>query len=314
VSAAPQRFGQALKNVFSPYYVYRPGQFVRRVVGDRSSDAEARLPLPWGATITCHPQESVGRGIQRRGVYDLGVCEVLLRLADPGETAVDVGANIGQMTSALAHAVKRSGRVIAFEPHPAVYALLDKNVREWRARPSAPTIEAHQEALSDRDGVAELATDVFGLNEGSASLEPLAQPRHAKDVHTVRVRRVDDVLGDKARVGVMKLDVEGHELHALRGAQAALTTGRIRDLVVEEQDEPPTPVTRLLAQHGYTLMRIGEQLRGPIVGALDDPTIAVGFGLAQSLLATLDPQRALERLKLRGWATYGVGPAAKLRR
>jgi FkbM family methyltransferase len=303
-----------LANIFSPYYAFRPSQLVRRVVGEARSVNEDRFVLPWGVTITCHPRESVGRGIRRRGLYDLAVCETLLRLTDGGETAIDVGANVGQMTSLLAHAVGPSGHVLAFEPHPDVFGLLTRNAREWMAKPSAATIEARQEALSNADGVGELSTDVFKTNEGSASLEPLTSERFGKDVHTVRVRRLDGVLGADARIGVAKLDIEGHELHALEGSRDALAAGRIRDIVLEERNEPPTPVTRLLGEHGYAVMQIGLCLRGPRLGPLSDCTVTRGFGDDRSLLATLAPDRAVERLGARGWAIYGVGPAGRAER
>ncbi len=302
---------QGLANVFSPYYVFRPRQLVQRVVGEYRQEDESRFTLPWGDEIICHANESVGLGIRRRGLRDLAVCEAMLRLADPGETAVDIGANIGQMTSLLAHAVGRSGRVIAFEPHPGVFALLARNTREWVAA-SARDIEARPEALSDREGVAELSTDVFETNEGSATLESVTTERYGKDVHTVPVKRLDDVVGDDIRIGVMKIDIEGHELQALLGARGLLAAGRIRDIVLEEREEPPTPVTRLLAEHGYALMRLGQALRGPTAGPLDDQTISTGFGDDLSLLATLAPERAIERLRVRGWAIYRAGPAGRI--
>jgi FkbM family methyltransferase len=49
---------------------------------------------------------------------------------EPGR-AVDVGANIGYMTSLMAHKVGLSGKVIAFEPHPAIYKRLVNNVQDW---------------------------------------------------------------------------------------------------------------------------------------------------------------------------------------
>jgi FkbM family methyltransferase len=192
-----------------------------------------------------------------------------------------------------------------------VFALLSRNCDEWREDGRFGVVEPRREAVSDEDGVAELATDVFEVNQGSASLEPLTQERQFKNVHKVRVRRLDDILGDSGRIGVMKIDIEGHELRALEGAREALSSGRIRDLVLEERNEPPTPVTRLLAGHGYAMMRIGLGLRGPIVGRLDDLTVVPGFGDDQSLLATREPRRAIERLGARGWAVYRVGPAGR---
>lgn len=304
-----------LGNLARPHYVFRPGQIVRRVAGDLQPPApERRFQLLWGPAITASTasHDRVGLGLMRRGVFDVLVSETLLRLADPGEHVLDVGANIGYMTSLLAHAVGPEGRVIVFEPHPVVFTVLARNVAEWRTLPTTASIELHRAGLSSADGEATLATDVFERNQGSPSLEPLSQRRGRVDEHRVQVHRLDTVLGDEGQVGVMKLDIEGHELHALDGAKAMLSAGRIRDIVFEERERPPTAVTRLLHAHGYTVMRLGERLRGPLLGPLeasdvrskDDP----------SLLATRDPERAVRRMRVRGWALYGLGPAGRIER
>jgi len=50
------------------------------------------------------PGESIGRNILHRGVHNLSVAEACFRLTSRGGQALDVGAHVGQMTSALAHA------------------------------------------------------------------------------------------------------------------------------------------------------------------------------------------------------------------
>jgi FkbM family methyltransferase len=310
--AFPRAPARTLRNLARPHYVFRPRQIVRRVVGElRPRSTEHRFRLEWGSEITANPRDSIGKALLRRGILDLVVCETLLRLTDPGETVVDAGANIGQMTSLLAHAVGEHGRVFAFEPHPEVFAVLARNAAEWHALPGSAPIELNQAGVSDTDGTATLSTDVFDINKGSPSLEPTTQQRGTLDAHRVRVTRLDTALAARD-VGVMKIDIEGHEIRALDGARASLAAGRIRDIVFEERDTPPTPVTRFLSGNGYSIMRLGEGLRGPMLGPLgatniiskDDP----------SLLATLDPRRATERMRVRGWAIYGLGPAGRVER
>ncbi len=107
----------------------------------------------------------------------------------------------------------------------------------------------------------------------------------------------------------MKIDVEGHELSALRGAERALAAGRIRDILFEEREPPPTPVTDLLQAHGYTLLQIDERLRGPAVDFLGARPLKTRED--PNLLATRDSSRAFKRLSRAGWAVLGVGRGAR---
>src|SRR5687768_378891 len=55
--------------------------------------------------------------------------EMFLRdLVGPGDTVIDVGANIGSITLALADAVGPSGRILSIEPHPRLFRSLTANI------------------------------------------------------------------------------------------------------------------------------------------------------------------------------------------
>ncbi len=75
--------------------------------------------------------ETIGMAITKIGVYDAIVPEAILRLCDPGETALDIGANIGMNTGALALAAGPAGRVIAYEPHPKLHGGLQATIGRW---------------------------------------------------------------------------------------------------------------------------------------------------------------------------------------
>jgi FkbM family methyltransferase len=201
----------SLRDLLRPHYLLRPSLLVRRVTPElRRTRQDKIVRLPWRHEIVVDPRDWVGQFVMRWGVYDLLVCEVLLRLADLGETAIDAGANIGQMTSLLAHAVGPTGRVISFEPHPTTFARLSRNTTQWDSSSGGAVLELHQAALSSAAGTAHLATEAYEINAGSASLEPLSQEGEAVDLHEVVVETLDAVLGAKGRIGVMKVDVEGH--------------------------------------------------------------------------------------------------------
>lgn len=259
--------------------------------------------LPWGLSLEYAREEQIGLCIARRGVFDLAVSEVLYRLTDPGELALDVGANVGHMTSLLAARTGRAGCVWAFEPHPHIRSHLEHNVSRWPRHRVAPVV-VHAEALSNRSGHASLFLNHgFSWNQGSASL--VRDPQNAEGLAEVEVttRRLDDLL-ETHTVGVMKVDVEGHERAVLQGACRALSNHRIRDVVFEDFDNPPTPVAMLLQAYGYTVFSIDHTLLGPVLRSAR-VRAAQSSGDDPSYLATTDPTRALARLTPRRWAALG---------
>ncbi len=61
------------------------------------------------------------------------------------------------------------------------------------------------------------------------------------------------LIDKKTQIGFLKLDVEGHELQLLEGAQNLIASGNIRDILFEEFGTPPTPLSQFLEDNGYTL-------------------------------------------------------------
>lgn len=291
---------RAYRFVNRPYYLFRPSQIAVRLRTRISADGGPQLlRTAWGSQLYCWP-DSLGRAVARTGVYDLSVAETLARLADPGESAVDAGANVGLMSNLLAHAVGPRGRVVSFEPHPLIQQTLARNIALWAQVDGLGVVDLRRAAVSAIAGTLPLTVDpdTFAYNKGTASLQA-GERLDSTEVATVRL---DDQLSSP--VGVLKLDVEMHELQALQGARSLLSDKRIRDIVFEEHEPPPTPVTELLESHGYEILGVRQGLAGPIVSA---PADAYRRQLwdPPALLATTDPARAKARLKRRGWRCLG---------
>ena len=259
------------------------------------------VELPWGLPLRVRPAEVIGRAIWTTGVYDLAVSEVLWRLSDPGETAVDAGANIGYMTSLLAARVGPSGVVYAYEPHAGVFAELLANVGLWEGRRSA-RLRTRQVGLSDsaRDAVLVEGPE-FERNRGTARVADAAP-----DAARIQLTTLDQEIGPDVRIGVLKVDVEGHEAPLLRGAHRLLAARAVRDVVYEELSGEESAATSVLRSHRYSVFRILKRVVGPVLargasrGRFDAFT-------AQSYLATAEPERAVARLKSRGWRCLRSG-------
>ena len=112
--------------------------------------------LPWGLPLKIDARETVGQAITKIGVYDMIVPEAILRLCEEGETALDIGANIGMTVSAMALAVGNKGKVIAYEPHPTLNAGLKEAIAGWEKNYGVSNIELRAEAVSDEPGTADL--------------------------------------------------------------------------------------------------------------------------------------------------------------
>lgn len=144
---------------------------------------------------------------------ELGALVAALR---PGEVAIDVGANKGSFLPALARAVGPRGSVVAFEPQPDLVELLR------RERPANAIIEAC--GVSDRAGRLRLAIplgrDGAATASPGASFAPEVARRERCRTIEVPVVVLDERFADEPRrIGAIKIDVEGHELAVLRGAE-----------------------------------------------------------------------------------------------
>lgn len=270
-----------------PEYLYRPEQIALRALRTFSRSPRT-VTLPWGHKLRVDPRDSIGRAILNAGVYDLPVTEALWRLTDPGDTALDVGANIGYTASVLS---MRGAIVHAFEPHPQVFSELEANTRALSG------VTAHRLALSDKDGESQLL-----LPEGFEGNYGLARISDEGDI-TVECRRLDSL--GFGRVQVLKLDVEGHELPALCGAGDL----SIRDIVFEDHHEESSPVFELLRSRGYDIFWLASTTFGPVISP--DPVPRLPWE-PPNFLATTDATRALYHFKPGGWHCLRRRQAARL--
>lgn len=149
---------------------------------------------------------------------------VLRRVLGPASNGIDVGCHYGSVLSELCRLAPR-GHHAAFEPIP------DK-VRFLRRK--FPEVDIHELALSDVPGHAR-----FFVEPARSGFSALRHPEPAAcTAIDVRCARLDDVWPQDLPVALLKLDIEGAELLALRGA---LTTLRRHKPVVLFECGPGGP-------------------------------------------------------------------------
>jgi len=296
-----------LASLNRPEYIFNPTQIARRIACEFGTvGGYSTVSLPWHVAIRVKPHESLGSHIRRMGILDLFTSECIWRLLQPGEVAVDVGANIGHMTSLMAAKSGAGGRVIAVEPHPEVFEELDFNVRKWKVRGDLAPITTCKMALSDRSGSAKLAAPLsFRQNNGLSFLAPHEAVDPNLQMFKVMTTTLDELL-EEARIGavsLVKIDVEGHELQVLEGARQLLRQKRVRTIVFEEHGTPPTPVTKLLEELGFSIFLLDGRLSGPVIVPIAEAYNRRGRD-APNYLATLNPELAVALMAKKGWSVY----------
>ncbi|GET43193.1 FkbM family methyltransferase [Microseira wollei] len=298
------KFADMLK---TPELFFNPKQLVRYQLmkkGNISNNEFEEVSLPWGVKILVRPHEFIGKRICMYGLYDLCVCESVWNLLDPGECAVDVGANIGQMASLMAVKCGGSGKVIAFEPHPKVYEELMKNVNTWNQKEGLARIISHQVALSENAGEGLLrshATFQISMGRSRVVTEENYQALEGRD-YKIKLQKLDEIIDNHEKIGVMKIDVEGHEISVLKGAKEVIESNRIRDIIFEEHAKYPTVLTQFLEEYGYSLFYLEKSFWGIEVGEIKNrPQYTYTIHEVPNYLATKEPERALVRLRKKGW-------------
>lgn len=280
-----------------PEYFFRPSQFTRRLMKWHYRSKET-VALAWGLPVKINLNCTTGIDILNIGVFDRVVPEVISRLLDPGEMGLDIGANVGQNTSIMALVAGQNGKVIAFEPHPQLIETLLFNVREWNDFALSP-IEIVQQGISEQSGQTVLyESSEFDGNMGIASIE---KPADIISEYKIQMTTLDDFLPADSKVGLAKLDVEGHEMAVLNGARKLLAEHRLRDLIFEDFSEQPGELAIKLEEFGYTVFAMLSQWAKPGLQPLREFDPRQQNFFSSNYLATLDPKRAQKRMQTWGW-------------
>lgn len=193
-----------------------------------------------------------GRFLVRAGTDDLfhvlpgqePAVETAIRSAlRPGGVFVDAGSNIGYYTIIASKIIGPDGRVLACEMMPLTADILRSHI-EMNAADNVSVIEG---ALADIEGATLTASHPHG-KFGQASI---ARGDQGSAV-AVRTRTLEAILDQVPQVQIMKMDLEGAELGALRGLGSAIS--KVEAIVLENRDDPE--VLRYLADHGFDVSRI----------------------------------------------------------
>jgi FkbM family methyltransferase len=127
----------------------------------------------------------------------------------PGDTFVDVGANVGELSLFAAQSMGKRGFVVSIEAHPKTFSYLRRNID----RNPHLTLQAINAAAGNYNGKVNFTSR---LSDGQNCVS--AQGRCCIPTHTL-----DELLGNLGTIRLLKIDVEGYEKFVLEGAINLLT-------------------------------------------------------------------------------------------
>jgi FkbM family methyltransferase len=226
----------------------------------------------------------------------------LKRLVRPGDVVYDIGANVGLYTR---FAIEfGAARTIAFEPMADNIELLRRNAA--LARDGAAKIEVLELAVGDSDGEELLQVD--DVMSATASLDRVrgGAPSEGHQLYgiapktqRVKVAKLDTLVFEQklAPPRVMKIDIEGAELLALRGASRVLREHRPSLAIEIHSADIGRDVLALLGEHGYSVFAYVKEGKGnPSYRSVptDQPSLLQPY---DHIVASTDPEQLKDAIR-----------------
>jgi FkbM family methyltransferase len=187
-------------------------------------------------------------------IYEPYETELISSIIKPGSVVLDIGANIGYHTLLFAKLVGQSGKVFAFEPDPANFRLLEKNV----SVNGYPNVALEQKAVSNRNEKKKLY-----LHESNPMMHTIFKSQQRSGLDSVEIDTIslDNYFSNYGgKIDFIKMDIEGSEYTALEGMQTILQRQNDIKLLVafnpsaiREYGYKPEQQIDLLVSNGFTV-------------------------------------------------------------
>lgn len=188
-----------------------------------------------------------------------------------GDLALDIGANIGHMSVAMALAAGKEGQTLAFDPNPHVFKILEINAR---LNPALTNIKPLNVAITDEEADFFYHSSEASFNNGGISRQDT--DRHGRFALSTKVKGIvlerfllENYPGSMPKLALIKIDTEGYDKEIIKSIRGLLEKNK--PVVISECFSKTTPEERaehfnLLAGIGYTLYHIeGFRADTPVV-------------------------------------------------
>lgn len=183
--------------------------------------------------------------------------KVVRYLVKPGDSIIDIGANVGVYSRILSELVGPDGRVYSIEPFPPTFEILCYNVR----RLHLDNVEPINIAISDSQAIVTMAIPYNPSGAEThyrASIVMNAGERSKIEVTNVQTTTIDSrFLSESETISFIKCDIEGHEPACIKGAAKFLKQSQAAWLIEisgepDDTDSAAYNVFKILHDQGYS--------------------------------------------------------------
>ncbi len=204
------------------------------------------------------------------GSYELPSVRFIRRVVKPGDVVVDVGAQIGYITLAMATLAPGKVTVHAFEPEPLNIQRLRHNI----ALNPGVDVRVVEKAVSDSNGAIRL---YLSKDHNAGTHSTISGGTNVSDDYVeIPAVTLDTYVRDQniTALRLVKIDVEGGEYEVIKGAHETLASLRpivlmeLSDALQESRGFSTVEFKKLMKQFGYSAYTIADN--GGLVPSIDD--------------------------------------------
>jgi len=212
-----------------------------RVVGIIQPETQATTLF--GAKVRCLRTDFIQRRIAFFGLFEPNLTYFISRTLKPGDTFIDVGANIGYFTMLGSKRVGLDGKVYAIEAAPSTYDLLLHNL----ALNGMNNVQAFNLAATDKECQVRIKL-VDRRNIGHNEVEVIA----GSEANSITGRPLSAIVGaDMEKAKLIKVDVEGAEGMILPGLLHDLQAADSDTIIVSEVSKDSAYLIDLAKERGF---------------------------------------------------------------
>lgn len=204
----------------------------------------------------CDRPDWVANCFAIRGFYEWAIVNIAHSVCGPGDSIIEVGANIGTESLLYAAIVGPTGRVASFEPFPDNVKMLRRQIELNQFE----QLDVFPNAVGDQPGTLHFVVPAGDGNFGQGYLaEPAVTPQAGTKTIAVECVRLDDLFaaGRLRAPRLLVIDVQGAELGVLRGARELIRAAQpylvleVDPEFLKSQSLSVRAVQEMLAEWGY---------------------------------------------------------------